>query len=53
MKDYPAIGSIRQKTKFAWIPKKVSLRSIWLRKYVIYEYLNENRKWIKYRERLM
>lgn len=30
-------GDIRQKIKFAWIPKKVACRSIWLRNYLVIE----------------
>lgn len=50
---YPAVGSIRQKVKFSWLPRKVELRSIWFRKYMIYQYLDAHGKWTTYRERLM
>ncbi len=56
-------GDLRQKIKFAWLPRKVGCRSIWLRKYMVIQkytyyyaepkyWVNRGLSWVTIRETL-
>lgn len=59
-KKTPAVGTIRQRKKFAWFPRIVEGEKIWFTRYWVYErYEYENYyklnypEWYVFRERLV